>query len=280
MIAIIEQTAQIEDLSTAQLVAFYNERAAKPVKKFATRAIAIKRITELLNATQETETMDTVTEEAVEAAVVAVENIPVVEQARKALDASDPVETSNELPAITDLEHLVLDGLAESDFQDGSDPEDEKMVWSWSATDVLSSKKSAGGVVASLVKKGLVHHAPKSGDTPETIGFTALGAKVYREVVQKQPKPVVGKAPKAAKEPKAPKAPKAEKEPKAPSKVEIMFDMIRQEGGALKSELLKVCGWKGCAVALGRACEKNSMELSKTKLEGGDWTYKAVAKAA
>jgi hypothetical protein len=266
----LETIAKIEDLSTSQLVTLYNEHAAKPVKRFENRAAGVKRVTDLLTAkhnaeviSQEIETMEVTNE--------AVENLAIVEQARKALDASDPVE----LPSITDLEHRVLAGVAESDFQDGHDPEDCKLVWSFSVTDFLPKKTSAGGVIASLVKKGLLSHTPKSGDTDECIAFTALGAKVYREKVEPTPLPDVSKP---AKAPKAPKAEKAPKEPKEPSKADIMFGMIQQEGGALKSELLKVCGWKGCAVALGRICEKNGMELEKTKI-AGDWTYRAVAKA-
>jgi hypothetical protein len=301
--------AQAQDFSAAQLVALYNKYADKPVNKFASRATGIKRVTEVIqNAlaaqieqNQENASMNAMTETTVEQ----------VEQAtRIALDASDKVETRKaidasdfDLPTITDLEHRVLAGVGESDFQDGCEPEDCKSVWSFSVTQFLANKRSAGGVIASLVKKGLLHHEPKNGDRDECVSFTLLGAKVFREKVATQPLPVVEKKAKKEKvakrialdasdkakrialdasdpvKAKRAKKEKAEKVAREPSKVEVMFAMIKEEGGALKSELLKICGWKGCAVSLARACEKAGLELSKTKLEGGDWTYKAIAKA-
>ena len=40
----------VSSVATSALVAFYNERAEKPVKKFATRAIAEARVTTILEA--------------------------------------------------------------------------------------------------------------------------------------------------------------------------------------------------------------------------------------
>lgn len=287
------QTIEIEVLTILQLVALYNEHAEKPVKKFSDRATAIKRVTALIEtinaAKQEIETMDTT-----------IETTQEVEQVEQ-VETTHEVET---LPEITDLEHLVLLGVAESDYQNGGDPEDERMVWSFSVTNYLSSKKAAGALVASLVKKGLLHYSAPQGEEDEAVGFTKLGAAVYRAKVEKAPMPVNAKpkrerkakveqvatfatwfdslfqqvetkAPKAKREKKA----KAEKPAREPSKAQIMFNMIQQEGGALKSELLAICGWKGCAVSLGRACEKAGLTFVKTKLESGDWTYSAVAKA-
>ena len=198
----------------------------------------------------------------------------------------------------------MLLGVAESDYQNGGDPEDERMVWSFSVTNYLSSKKAAGALVASLVKKGLLHYSAPQGEEDEAVGFTKLGAAVYRAKVEKAPMPVNAKPKRERKakveqvvtfatwfdslfqqvETKAPKAKrakkeKAEKPAREPSKAAIMFQMIQQEGGALKSELLKICGWKGCAVSLGRACEKAGLTFVKTKREDGDWTYSAVARA-
>lgn len=322
----IPQAHEVEDLSISQLVALYNAHAETPVKKFSDRKTAIKRVValiETINANaNETQQQETETMELIDVTNEVMNAITTAEQPVEAEQVEQVETQADALPEITDLEHLVLLGVAESDYQDGCDPEEYRQVWSWSVTGYLSSKKAAGGVIASLVKKGLLSHSPRIGDDDECVGFTPLGAKVYREVVQPAPLPTNAKAKRERKgktkqveqvetkqvetqagpasfgewfdslfanveqveiqaAPKAKRA-KKEKEPKParePSKVEIMFSMICHEDGALKSELLKVCGWKGCAVALGRACEKAGMELSKVKLEGGDWTYKAVAKA-
>jgi hypothetical protein len=58
------------------------------------------------------------------------------------------------MTAITPNEFKALQGVYDSDYRDGNSPVDHP-VWSWSANP-FASKKTFGGVVASLVKKGLV----------------------------------------------------------------------------------------------------------------------------
>ena len=55
---------------------------------------------------------------------------------------------------ITDNERKALKGIYDSDFRDADHPVG-RAVWTWSANP-FESKRTFSGVVASLVKKGLV----------------------------------------------------------------------------------------------------------------------------
>jgi outer membrane biosynthesis protein TonB len=96
--------------------------------------------------------------------------------------------TLQTIPTITEKESLLLKGVAKSDYQDGDMI--GKQVWSWSATDYLENKRGAGALVASLVRKGLLTHSPKSGDEDECIAFTKLGVEAYRAAFPEAPAPV------------------------------------------------------------------------------------------
>lgn len=56
---------------------------------------------------------------------------------------------------LTELEVKGLEGICDSEFQDGNHPV-ENPVWSWSANP-FTSKRTFSGVMSSLVKKGLAH---------------------------------------------------------------------------------------------------------------------------
>ena len=75
---------------------------------------------------------------------------------------------------LTDKELQVLQGIVDSEYQDEEDP-CHCPVWAWSATGNLG--KSAGGVVASLVKKGFVVSDDYDGEDVLTLlpaGMDAL----------------------------------------------------------------------------------------------------------
>ena len=84
--------------------------------------------------------------------------------------------------AITRKEYAMLLGIVNSEFQDGGNPVG-KFMWSWSVTnnagDEIKSKRSAGGIVASLVKKGLALQDDDDDDACIAItqaGYDALVA--------------------------------------------------------------------------------------------------------
>lgn len=100
-----------------------------------------------------------------------------------------PVEISSPvLPKITEKEFHLLMGVEGSDYQDGSAEMVGKWVWSFSVTDYLENKRGAGGVIASLVKKGLLAHEGR-GPNPEDhecVAFTALGLDTYLAEVERR----------------------------------------------------------------------------------------------
>ena len=81
---------------------------------------------------------------------------------------------ANELTA---LEVLALTNMLTSDYGDG----DTRTVWDFCATGGALTKKSVGGVVASLQRKGFVVCSGRGQDA--TITITAIGAAAYRMVV-------------------------------------------------------------------------------------------------
>lgn len=85
--------------------------------------------------------------------------------------ASEPV-------AVTDNEAMMLDALVNCEMQDGNDPVGNPM---WSDIVCEGWGRSAGGVVASLVKKGLVDQQPGTGSGRDgaTMTLTAAGAAAY-----------------------------------------------------------------------------------------------------
>jgi len=84
---------------------------------------------------------------------------------------------------VTAKELALLQGVVRSEFQDGRNPVGNA-VWSWSATEnageAITSARSAGGVAASLAKKGLVTISDAS-DTEACIAITQRGYDVLAE---------------------------------------------------------------------------------------------------
>ncbi len=77
---------------------------------------------------------------------------------------------------ITTNEREALQGILDSDFQDGPG-EVGKQVWTWSANP-FKSKRTFSGVVASLVKKSLVDICEDGEDS--TIWITQAGMDVIK----------------------------------------------------------------------------------------------------
>lgn len=81
---------------------------------------------------------------------------------------------------ITANEARALQGIYDSDFRDGADPVGH-WVWSWSAN-TFDNPRVFGGVVAALLKKGLVAQSgPKGGSDQSCLALTAAGEAARRE---------------------------------------------------------------------------------------------------
>lgn len=85
---------------------------------------------------------------------------------------------------ITSAEKNVLQNIAENNFADGQEPEEKPWIWSDciednGPNDIASS--SVGGIVSSLVKKGLVDTS-ESGTPNAGVCLTDAGVKKYREL--------------------------------------------------------------------------------------------------
>jgi len=87
---------------------------------------------------------------------------------------------------LTDNEKLALRGIAESEFMDGS-AEANRQVWSWSCNP-FKSKKTFGGVVASLVKKSLAVSIDNGGGDDDCLMLTDAGLVVYNALAAETPK--------------------------------------------------------------------------------------------
>ena len=81
---------------------------------------------------------------------------------------------------LTDFERLAICNLADNDFTDGVPPEKCPPIWCDSINDSPWGdvpSVSLGGVIASLVKKGMVKHCDD-----ETLSLTPDGAAAYRRI--------------------------------------------------------------------------------------------------
>lgn len=76
---------------------------------------------------------------------------------------------------LTDLERAALNNLVTSEYGEGRTP----TVWKFCATGGIVTEAKAGGVVASLVKKGLV--ACHGRGSEATITVTEAGARALEE---------------------------------------------------------------------------------------------------
>ena len=72
------------------------------------------------------------------------------------------------MATLTTNEHKALQGIIDSDYRDGSNPID-CWVWSWSCNP-FDSARTFGGVVASLVKKGMVRQCGEGSLEPRDVG--------------------------------------------------------------------------------------------------------------
>ena len=84
---------------------------------------------------------------------------------------------------ITELERQVMQGILDSEYADGNPGDEENgsaEIWAWSIRCKVA-RSSIPGVVASLVKKGLVRC--QDGDTKkeDTLWLTGAGVKALRE---------------------------------------------------------------------------------------------------
>ena len=83
---------------------------------------------------------------------------------------------------ITKLEKRMLEGIVNSEFND-TDELAEVSVWTHSAIDASKlDAKQARGVIASLVKKGLVDNYIASNPDDCIISYTELGVQVYKQL--------------------------------------------------------------------------------------------------
>ena len=83
-----------------------------------------------------------------------------------------------------EIEVLTLIGTAEYSQANGGLPEDigESQTWAWDITDCFSGgARACGGVLSSLIKKGLADHCEDGEDS--TTMFTEAGMKLYTEQI-------------------------------------------------------------------------------------------------
>ena len=76
---------------------------------------------------------------------------------------------------LTPNEFKALQGIYDSDYRDGDNPVNHP-VWSWSANP-FKSKKTFGGVVASLSKKGFVDQSDSGKDA--VVSMTQAGFEAW-----------------------------------------------------------------------------------------------------
>ena len=125
-------------------------------------------------------------------------------------------------------------------------------------------------------------------ETPNTGEQAAPVAPVVKERKVRTPKaPKAVKAPKPAKEPKAPKVrkPKTEGEAKAPregSKTAKVIEMLKREGGATLTEIMKKFGWQSHTArammsAGGSLTRKHGITVQSDKGSDGDRVYRIAS---
>jgi hypothetical protein len=85
---------------------------------------------------------------------------------------------------ITDKELSVLKGIVLSNYGDSNDPDDMvgQDIWSWSIESEYAGTPSCGGIVASLVKKGLAEASGGDTKDEDCVSITQAGADVLRKL--------------------------------------------------------------------------------------------------
>ena len=83
---------------------------------------------------------------------------------------------------LTDKELSVLSGIVRSDYSISGDPDENvgNAIWSWSIDSEFANTPSCGGIVSSLVKKGLAKSNGEGDDA--TTSITQAGADALREL--------------------------------------------------------------------------------------------------
>lgn len=82
---------------------------------------------------------------------------------------------------LTDSELKVLNGIVDSEYNgSGNDVDNGVWIWSWSIRAKGIAKKSIPGVVASLVKKGLVGCDAGETRKEDSLFLTDLGCEVWK----------------------------------------------------------------------------------------------------
>lgn len=168
----------LNTLSISTLVVLFNEVADKPVNKFSTKAEAVRRTDAALTlASRVVVSAPGANKYGVLVVPVGTEVQPVVVAEVEVVDAlEDAAPVGPVAPvSITAKEREMLRAVVESDFQDGEAPVGNH-VWADCLWTHLP-KASNGGVLASVIKKGLVSYDEQGRDS--TVSLTALGLVSY-----------------------------------------------------------------------------------------------------
>lgn len=186
----------LENLTLAQLVVLHNVLAAKSVKKFASKADAIKRIGALEAAAEDIDVwqarFDGAYAEILKAAKVETVEDAAVETPEETVIVPDAAveggEAPVELPAveITEYEYRVLDAIAHSQWSpvNCATPTTLQETGTWYYADVMAdetglTEQQIGGVSTSLQSKGLITIHIEKDPKESTVDFTELGFSVW-----------------------------------------------------------------------------------------------------